>query len=336
MDSVAAELTPKIQPETREPEAMAVDHSPVELTNVVLGHSGAVTSLCYDPLKEYYMSGSSDSSIKVWSPHHELLLTLQGHIMAVRSIRISRSMPYMFSGSEDKMVKCWDLTTNKVVRDYHGHISSVYSVDLDDAQGQLASAGRDAVVRLWDVRTRDQTGVLSGHKAFINHIEYVQEDATKLVSADMDGVVRLWDVRTQTCLKAVAYHSKGVRSFAQTAEHIITASTNGLKRFTKQLQYVNDLEFSFGGHDSLVDGNIIVNTLAYDAGVLFAGCMDGQMALWDCASGRMFQEETQQLLPNSLPGENGALCSLWNDGQLLVGCADKSIRVYSATGLQTR
>ncbi len=81
-------------------------HAPWKLARVVSGHHGWVRSIAIDHTNEWFATGSSDRTIKIWDlASGELKLTLTGHISAVRGLVVSARHPYLFSVSEDKMVK---------------------------------------------------------------------------------------------------------------------------------------------------------------------------------------------------------------------------------------
>jgi pleiotropic regulator 1 len=74
-----------------------------------------VRSIAFDPSNDWFCTGSSDRTIKLWETGTgQLKLTLTGHIEQVTGLAVSPRHPYMFSCSLDKEVKCWDLEHNKV------------------------------------------------------------------------------------------------------------------------------------------------------------------------------------------------------------------------------
>ncbi len=74
---------------------------------VISAHSGWVRAICVDHSNEWFATGSSDRTIKIFDlASGNLKLTLTGHISAIRGLAISKLTPYMFSIGEDKQVKC--------------------------------------------------------------------------------------------------------------------------------------------------------------------------------------------------------------------------------------
>lgn len=61
-------------------------HAPWRLYRVISGHLGWVRSVAFDPSNEWFATGSSDRTIKLWDlASGQLKLTLTGHIEQVGS-----------------------------------------------------------------------------------------------------------------------------------------------------------------------------------------------------------------------------------------------------------
>ncbi|VEU21311.1 DEKNAAC102686 [Brettanomyces naardenensis] len=313
----------------------SVHHSNWKLFRVLLGHTGQVTSLTFDPQNEFFATGSSDRTIKIWNlASGQLQLTLTGHIMAVRGLVISDRHPYMFSCSEDKTVKCWDLEKNKIVRDYHGHLSSVYSIDIHPTLDLIVTGGRDSSVKVWDIRSKLPVFTLTGHKNTVNKVSCRAVDP-QIISCSMDCTVKTWDLVAGKCDKTLTYHSKSVRSFCcdNTRDEFISGSSDGLKKFNlPACEYLQELENL--PHDELTQGNLILNTNCCNSdGVMFAGYDDGQYGFWDWESGTIFQKGLNNAVPGSLSSERGVLCSSFDRSglRLVTGNVDKSVKVWKQT-----
>jgi pleiotropic regulator 1 len=308
-------------------------HSQWKLSKLLLGHAGQVSAVCMDPFNSFFVTGSSDSTMKFWDlATGELQLTLSGHIMAVRDMKISSRHPYLFSCSEDKTVKCWDLEKNVVIRDYHGHLSSVYTLDIHPELDIIVTGGRDSSVRVWDIRSRTPIHVMSGHRGSVNQVSCQGLDP-QIVSCSMDSTVKTWDLVAGKCRKTLTFHSKSVRAFSLDSERqeLVTSSSDGLKKFAlPDCEYLQELQF-WDGHNVVEEGNLIVNTVAQsNEGVLFAGCDNGKFAFWDWDSGVMFQNDIQTPVSGSLASESGILCSTFDHtgDRLITGNIDKSVRVW--------
>lgn len=300
-------------------------HAPWKLMRVINGHQGWVRSVCVEPDNQWFATGSSDRTIKIWDlASGELKLSLTGHIMGIRGLAISNRHPYLFSAGEDKMVKCWDLEMNKVIRHYHGHLSGVYSLDLHPTLDVLVSAGNDAVARVWDIRTRQQVHVLTGHKAAISQVR-CQEADPQVITTSMDSTVRLWDLAAGKTMSVLTHHKKAVRGLALHPKEFTfsTASPDNIKEWKCP-------EGAFM-HNFDPPVNAIVNTLSVNQdGVMFAGADNGAMGFFDWKTGHKFQEMSTIAGPGSLEAENGIFASSFDkSGIRLITCeADKSIKIW--------
>lgn len=306
-------------------------HAPWKLMRVISGHLGWVRSVCVEPDNQWFATGSTDRTIKIWDlASGTLKLSLTGHIMGIRGLAVSNRHPYLFSGGEDKLVKCWDLEMNKVIRHYHGHLSGVYSLDLHPTLDLLVSAGNDAVARVWDIRTREPVHVLQGHKAAISQVR-CQEADPQVITTSMDSTVRLWDLAAGKTQTVLTHHKKAVRALAIHPEEFTfaTGSPDNIKEwkcpegtfihnfYPKQQQEGND--------------DPIINTLAVNAdGIMYAGGDNGSMGFYDWKTGHKFQSTSTVAGPGSLEAENGIFASAFDKtGMRLITCeADKSIKIW--------
>lgn len=107
----------------------------------------------FHPNSNYLLTGSSDSSLRLWDVSSgSCVRLLCGHTGAVTAVALSADGRYAASGSEDATVRLWDLGSGKEVCAYKGHTGAVWSVTFSHDEpggGLLASGGADSAVRLW-------------------------------------------------------------------------------------------------------------------------------------------------------------------------------------------
>ena len=73
------------------------------------------------------ISGSSDSTVKVWElATSECKQTLRGHEGIVHAVALHNR--HVISGSSDKLIKVWDLDTGKCIRTLTEHENTVCSL----------------------------------------------------------------------------------------------------------------------------------------------------------------------------------------------------------------
>ena len=81
------------------------------------------------------VSGSSDSTIRIWNVHSgELLNTLSGHTDLVRTLQFDRIK--IISGSYDRTLRIWNLSTGSTLLDLKsgGHYSKVFKLQYNEAR----------------------------------------------------------------------------------------------------------------------------------------------------------------------------------------------------------
>jgi len=316
VSALALKTTKKITPEW---------HAPWKMMRVLSGHQGWVRALEVEPGNEWFASGASDGTIKIWDlASGTLKLTLTGHISCIRGIQVSSRSPYLFSVSEDKTVKCWDLEYNKVVRHYHGHLSGVYACALHPTLDVLCSGGRDCAVRMWDIRTESQIHCLTSHKDTVCDIK-CQAAEPQILSGSMDTTIKLWDIIAGKTRCTLTNHKKSVRALAVHPRDytFVSGSADNIKQWKcPEGKFIQN----FSGHK-----HGIVNTMACNHdNVLFSGGDNGSMRFWDWRTGYCFQETDTIPQPGSLESEAGIFYSTFDKtgSRLLTAEADKSIKVW--------
>ena len=74
------------------------------------GHPDYVTSVAFSPDGKRIVSGSDDTSLRVWDAEREVQIgsPLEGHTWYVRSVAFSPDGTRIVSGSCDRTVRVWD------------------------------------------------------------------------------------------------------------------------------------------------------------------------------------------------------------------------------------
>ncbi|KYR00329.1 WD40 repeat-containing protein [Tieghemostelium lacteum] len=299
-------------------------HPQWKLMRVVAGHTGWVRAISVDVRNEWFCTGSTDNTIKVWDlASGELKVTLTGHISAIRGLEVSSRHPYLFSVGEDNRVLCWDLEHNRQVRDYYGHSKGVYAVAMHPTLDILFTGGRDRVVRVWDIRTRAPIFQLQGHRNAVASLISQSADP-QIISGSHDNTIRLWDLASGTSAATLTNHKSSIRAMVQHHKEYTFASagSDNIKQWKcPEGAFIKNLS----GHNS------ILNALALNQdNVLVSGGDNGTVHFWDWKSGYCFQKLETIAQPGSLHSEAGILAmSFDRTGSRLITCeADKSIKFY--------
>ena len=101
-------------------------------TRKLVGHSGPVYSVAFDPLSgsaappHYLLSASADSTVRLWSMDTmSNIVAYRGHQNPVWDVQWSPMGIYFATGSRDKTARLWSTDRISALRIYAGHLSDV-------------------------------------------------------------------------------------------------------------------------------------------------------------------------------------------------------------------
>lgn len=178
-------------------------------TRYLTGHTDGI--YCIVRYQHYLVSGSRDTSIKVWDLRtNECVATRTSHtgsVLCLRVVSTCSQQPWMISGSSDSTCIIWqDLPDLKMVAQLRGHTSGVLDVCIVQ-DTWIVTASRDSSVRVWDKQSGKQARQLLGHRGPVNAL---QEYNGYVVTASGDCTLKLWDVVSGKCLRTFEGHKQGL------------------------------------------------------------------------------------------------------------------------------
>ena len=119
---------------------------------VLKRHSKGVKVIILTANEETLISGSLDTTIKIWDVStRKVLATLTGHTENVNSLALLFKDQFLLSASADKTIKLWSLSEYRLLTTYEGHTGSVEQVTVISNGSYFLSASQDASVRVWPV-----------------------------------------------------------------------------------------------------------------------------------------------------------------------------------------
>ncbi|TQD74612.1 hypothetical protein C1H46_039864 [Malus baccata] len=90
------------------------------------GHSGPVYSATFNPLGDFILSSSADSTVRLWSTKlNANLVCYKGHNYPVWDVQFSPVGPYFASASHDRTARIWSMDRTQPLRIMAGHLSDV-------------------------------------------------------------------------------------------------------------------------------------------------------------------------------------------------------------------
>jgi WD40 repeat protein len=112
-----------------------------------------VSSVAYSPDGRHIISGSRDSTIRIWDAEAGSTVgkPLEGHTSWVSSVAYSPDGRHIISGSGDNTIRIWDAEAGSAVgNSLKGHTDYVRSVDYTPDGRHIISGSHDNTIRIWD------------------------------------------------------------------------------------------------------------------------------------------------------------------------------------------
>jgi WD40 repeat protein len=121
---------------------------PTGYTRRVEAHADKVWCVAASPEGNIIATGSTDSSIHLWTARGDSIATLTGHTDKVQCLAFSHNGSTLASGSADETIRLYDMHTLECTSVLRGHTKRVISVAFT-LDGHVVSGSWDKSVRIW-------------------------------------------------------------------------------------------------------------------------------------------------------------------------------------------
>ncbi|KAH6873986.1 WD40-repeat-containing domain protein [Coprinopsis sp. MPI-PUGE-AT-0042] len=293
---------------------------------VVTGHTDCVRTVAYSLDGTHIVSGSGDTSIRVWSVSGgEQVRVLRGHTHWVLAIASSPDGTNVVSGSWDTSVRVWDLTTGEEVMVLKGHTDWVLAVAYSPGGAYAVSGSADRTLRVWDLTKGDseEVRVLNGHTDVVNAVAY-SPDGTRVVSGSHDRSVRIWDLSMGEEAMILKGHSDSVTAVAYSPDGTRVVSGSRDKS-------VRVWDVSTGAFLVLKGHSRWVQTVACspDGVYVVSGSHDESVRVWHLSTGGVVKVFMGHI------GRVNSVGYSFDGAHVVSGSDDRSIRVWDALPAHT-
>ncbi len=166
------------------------------LKMTLTGHTENVSCVCVSPDGKYIMSGSSDSTVRIWdlARREEVRRFEFDKKVNVYDTRFSPDGKYIVSGAEYGFVRIWDWENAKEIQRLDGHKNGVNSVCFSP-DGKYIATGDDNAVRIWDWEKQEEIYKLQR----IDKVRSIcfSPDGKYVAAGAFDGDVWVWDLENR-------------------------------------------------------------------------------------------------------------------------------------------
>jgi WD40 repeat protein len=177
------------------------------------GHQSAVTTVAFSPDSRRLLSGSQDSTIRLWDPENrKMIRSIEigprpqevfqtrlvtsvafapdgRHAVSAHGTYLSRKQEFV--PGTDNNIRLWDLETGQLLRQFRGHTMAVSSIAFSPCGRRILSASLDGTVRLWSAEQGTELHCFRGHTDSVWGVA-CSPDGRHALSGSADQTVRLW------------------------------------------------------------------------------------------------------------------------------------------------
>lgn len=287
-----------------------------EVTNTLLGHTGAVNAISISSDGRRMASASQDGLVIVWDLRtDEPLFSLVGHESPVNTVAFNQTGSQIVSGSDNGRIIVWSVFNGSRTRDVSVTDNPISQVSYDQSGRYLLIAANDAT-RLWDIAAQQQLVFDPAQTLRINAAIYTPDNLLILTSGiNASGAPEVWDAKTRKILFTLPAHNGPVNSLAADSNsRLVVTSSDDFSVILSDLLTGTEVR-RFNGHTSRVNAAVFTP----DGNSVLSGAGDGVMYLWDTTPSAnplqpLASVNTSISAAFFVPGDN--LMATTDDGQI--------------------
>jgi WD40 repeat protein len=239
---------------------------------IVSRHENSILSVAFSPDGKSILTGSQDSTARLWDLQGNLVRLFKGHEGIISSIAFSPDGETILTGSTDKTARIWDLQGN-LLQKFIGHRGIIFCVAFSPDGKTILTGSTDKTALLWNLQGK-VLRVFTGHENTISSVAF-SHDSKSILTGSNDKTARLWDLQGNP-LHVFNGHDNAITSvaFSYDDKYIFTGSKDSTARLWDLKGIVLRV---FKGHE-----NIITSVApSSDGKCLLTGSWDKTVLLWD-------------------------------------------------------
>ncbi len=156
------------------------------------GHTATVTSVAMSKDMKTIISGSYDSTVKIWdAENRSLIRSINAHNGNVLDVEVNPVLEQFASCGNDSLIKIWDLNSFDLMKTLKKDMRTVNSISYHSTGKYIACGGDNNKIYIWDLKSDSVLISLEGHESTVNSVEF-SSSGDDLISGSSDGKVIIW------------------------------------------------------------------------------------------------------------------------------------------------
>ncbi|KAJ3432455.1 autophagy-related 16 isoform f [Anaeramoeba flamelloides] len=288
IDFAVKDINGKIDRRSSERELrMAVSTVPKKALRTFEAHEGEVTCVKYHESGGFFITGSVDSTVKVWDSRVGTQKNvLRGATSGINTVDVSSNGTFVLGGGNDNSIRIWNLETSRVRHTFTNHTNKVFCAIFSADSSKVISAGQDRTIRIFDLnRGYCEKTIMCPSTCFSLALSL---ENTEIYSGHFNKTVKIFDLRTgQETVEIDGKHGAHVTSveLSNDGTKLLTNCRDSVVRILDLKRYKVLKEFKHPKYKN--KNNLTRAVFSPDMNYVAAGGVQGMLFIWNALTGKI-------------------------------------------------